>query len=150
MRWQSSSRSRASAASPSVWRMPCRLRSTASRTGPRPRRAGASCWCPSVPSRANRSRRKLPRMARYEDLPYRLCVGTMVLNRDGRVFVGRRFDGSEYIDAKYSWQMPQGGIDPGEDPYPAALRELAEETNIVSVNLLAEAPEWFTYDLPPH
>jgi putative (di)nucleoside polyphosphate hydrolase len=88
-------------------------------------------------------------MARDKDLPYRLCVGTLVLNRDGRAFVGRRFDGSEYVDVKYSWQMPQGGIDPGEDPYPAALRELAEETNITSVKLLAEAPEWFTYDLPP-
>jgi putative (di)nucleoside polyphosphate hydrolase len=88
-------------------------------------------------------------MARDKDLPYRLCVGTLVLNRDGRAFVGRRFDGSEYVDVKYSWQMPQGGIDPGEDPYPAALRELAEETNITSVELLAEAPEWFTYDLPP-
>ena len=88
-------------------------------------------------------------MARYENLPYRLCVGTMVLNRDGRVFVGRRFDGPEGVDVNHPWQMPQGGVDPGEDPYPAALRELAEETNITSVKLLAEAPEWFTYDLPP-
>jgi putative (di)nucleoside polyphosphate hydrolase len=87
-------------------------------------------------------------MARYEDLPYRLCAGMMVLNRDGLVFVGRRFDGPEHVDANHPWQMPQGGVDPGEDPYPAALRELAEETNIVSVDLLAEAPEWFTYDLP--
>jgi putative (di)nucleoside polyphosphate hydrolase len=87
-------------------------------------------------------------MARYEKLPYRLCVGVMVLNRDGRVFVGRRFAGPEHVDVKHPWQMPQGGVDPGEDPYPAALRELAEETNITSVKLLAEAPEWFTYDLP--
>jgi putative (di)nucleoside polyphosphate hydrolase len=85
---------------------------------------------------------------RYEDLPYRLCVGTMVLNREGRVFVGRRFGGPEGVDVHHRWQMPQGGVDPGEDPYPAALRELAEETNITSVKLLAEAPEWFTYDLP--
>jgi len=87
-------------------------------------------------------------MTRYEDLPYRPCVGTMVLNRAGRVFVGRRFDGPEYVDENHAWQMPQGGLDPGEDPYPAALRELAEETNITSVDLLAEAPEWLFYDLP--
>jgi putative (di)nucleoside polyphosphate hydrolase len=87
-------------------------------------------------------------MSRLQDLPYRPCVGMMVLNRDGRVFVGRRFAGPEQVDDTYPWQMPQGGVDPGEDPYPAALRELAEETNITSVDLLAESPEWFTYDLP--
>ena len=88
-------------------------------------------------------------MPRHQDLPYRLSVGTMVLNRQGRVFVGRRFAGPEHVDVDHPWQMPQGGVDRGEDPYPAALRELAEETNITSVKLLAEAPEWFTYDLPP-
>ena len=88
-------------------------------------------------------------MPRYEDLPYRPCVGTMVLNRDGLVFVGRRFDDREHVDADHPWQMPQGGLDPGEEPYRAALRELAEETSIVSVERLAEAPEWFAYDLPP-
>ena len=87
-------------------------------------------------------------MSRYQNLPYRPCVGTMVLSRDGRVFVGRRFGGPEHVDDTYPWQMPQGGLDPGEDPYPAALRELTEETNITSVELLAEAPDWFCYDLP--
>ena len=74
-------------------------------------------------------------MARYENLPYRPCVGIMVLNRDGRVFIGRRFNGPEHVDLTHVWQMPQGGLDPGEDPYKAALRELAEETSIRTVKL---------------
>jgi putative (di)nucleoside polyphosphate hydrolase len=85
-----------------------------------------------------------------EDLPYRPCVGVMLLNRDGLVFVGRRRTeaGGEHVADGYAWQMPQGGIDPGEDPYAAALRELYEETNVRTVSLLAEAPEWYSYDLP--
>ena len=81
---------------------------------------------------------------------YRPCVGIMLLNRAGRVFVGRRRaeGGPEHVADDYAWQMPQGGIDPGEDPYEAALRELYEETNVRSVTLLAEAPEWYSYDLP--
>ena len=62
--------------------------------------------------------------------PYRPCVGMMVLNRAGLVFIGRRIEGPEHIDETHAWQMPQGGIDPGEQPWPAALRELREETNI--------------------
>ena len=83
-------------------------------------------------------------------LPYRPCVGVMLLNREGLVFVGRRRSdaGSEHVADGYAWQMPQGGIDPGEDPYVAALRELYEETNVRSVTLLAEAPQWYAYDLP--
>ena len=87
-------------------------------------------------------------MPPYEDLPYRPCVGTMVLNAQGLVFIGRRSSGPEHVDPTHEWQMPQGGVDPGEDPWPAALRELYEETNMRSVEKLAEAREWFSYDLP--
>ena len=85
---------------------------------------------------------------RYEDLPYRPCVGVMVLNSAGHVFIGRRIDGPEHIDATHAWQMPQGGVDPGEDTWRAALRELREETNIRSVERLGEIAEWLTYDIP--
>jgi putative (di)nucleoside polyphosphate hydrolase len=88
-------------------------------------------------------------MPPYEQLPYRPCVGMMVLNRDGLVFIGRRSSGPERVDATHSWQMPQGGLDPSEDPYQAALRELFEETNIRSVERLAESDGWLSYDLPP-
>lgn len=86
-----------------------------------------------------------------DSLPYRDCVGIAVFNAAGQVFVGRRSvrvgaDASAELVAP--WQMPQGGIDAGEDPLRAALRELHEETNITSVSLLAEAPEWIYYDLP--
>ncbi|HEY7385247.1 MAG TPA: RNA pyrophosphohydrolase [Beijerinckiaceae bacterium] len=88
--------------------------------------------------------------ARSRTLPYRPCVGLMLLNREGRVFLGRRRSeaGPEHVSNGYAWQMPQGGIDPGEDAYAAALRELYEETNVRSVALLAEAPDWYAYDLP--
>jgi len=75
----------------------------------------------------------------------------MVLNREGRVWIGRRADaGPQNEGWGQWWQMPQGGIDEGEDPAKAALRELAEETGIVSVEMIAEAPDWYVYDLPPH
>lgn len=89
-------------------------------------------------------------MPRHEDLPYRPCVGMMVLNGAGHVFIGRRREGPEHIDGTHIWQMPQGGIDPGEDPWPAALRELYEETSIRSVRRLAESRDWHSYDLPSH
>jgi putative (di)nucleoside polyphosphate hydrolase len=85
---------------------------------------------------------------RFEDLPYRPCAGLAVFNRDGHVFIGRRIDGPEHVDATHVWQMPQGGIDDGEDPYPAALRELYEETNIRSVEPLGEIEDWLVYDIP--
>jgi putative (di)nucleoside polyphosphate hydrolase len=78
-------------------------------------------------------------------LPYRPCVGIMVLNADNLVFTASRID--QMVEA---WQMPQGGIDPGEDPYAAALRELEEEISVAPehVTLLAESQDWLTYDLP--
>jgi len=85
---------------------------------------------------------------RYEDLPYRPCVGLMVINRKGLAFIGRRIDGPEHVDLTHAWQMPQGGIDPGEEPLAAALRELREETSIRSVERLGEIGEWLKYDIP--
>jgi putative (di)nucleoside polyphosphate hydrolase len=87
-------------------------------------------------------------MPPYESLPYRPCVGVMVLNRAGRVFVGKRLDGPEHTDPIHEWQMPQGGVDPGEDPWPAARRELHEETSIRSIEKLGEIKDWLTYDIP--
>ncbi|HWK01753.1 MAG TPA: RNA pyrophosphohydrolase [Xanthobacteraceae bacterium] len=81
-------------------------------------------------------------------LPYRLCAGVMLLNRAGLVFIGRRLGGPEHTDATHSWQMPQGGLDPNEDPYEGALRELYEETSVRSVTKLAESKDWYAYDLP--
>jgi putative (di)nucleoside polyphosphate hydrolase len=85
-----------------------------------------------------------------DDLPYRPCVGVMVLNAKGLVWAGRRIpeENSEYDGSPQLWQMPQGGIDEGEEPIEAAWRELYEETGIKSASLLAEAPEWINYDLP--
>jgi putative (di)nucleoside polyphosphate hydrolase len=83
--------------------------------------------------------------AEIRALPYRPNVGLMILNPAGRVFAGQRVDNPEP-----AWQMPQGGIDAGETPLEAAYRELVEETGIPrsAVELVAEAPEWITYDLP--
>ncbi len=85
---------------------------------------------------------------RLENLPYRPCVGVMVLNREGLAFIGRRINGPEHVDEHHVWQMPQGGVDAEEDVWQAALRELYEETNIRSVEKLGEIAEWLPYDLP--
>lgn len=74
---------------------------------------------------------------------YRPCVGLLLLNARGEVFVGRR------IDTAGAWQMPQGGIDPDEDPRAAALRELAEEIGTAKATIIAESGVWRHYDLPP-
>ena len=87
-------------------------------------------------------------MSSFKSLPYRPCVGLTVFNRAGFAFIGRRIGGPEHIDATHVWQMPQGGIDRGEDPWPAALRELQEETNITSVQRLGEVADWLNYDIP--
>jgi putative (di)nucleoside polyphosphate hydrolase len=78
-------------------------------------------------------------------LPYRPCVGVMLMNAEGHVFVGQRID----TDAA-AWQMPQGGVDKGEAPRDAALRELWEETGISAdlVTVEAETDDWLPYDLP--
>jgi putative (di)nucleoside polyphosphate hydrolase len=87
-----------------------------------------------------------------QTLPYRPCVGLMILNPDQQIWVGRRADANRKRPNYGAWwQMPQGGIDQGEDPEAAALRELTEETGIQteSVEIIAESQNWLTYDLPP-
>jgi len=85
-------------------------------------------------------------MAKLEDLPYRPCVGIALINAEGLVFAGRRKD-----NFPEAWQMPQGGIDDGETPRTAALRELWEETGVTAdlVQPVAKTHHWITYDLPP-
>lgn len=83
-----------------------------------------------------------------EGLPYRPCVGIMLINRSGKVWIGSRSDSANKNGYDFTWQMPQGGIDKGETPERAARRELYEETSVKSVTLLEEAPEWFAYDYP--
>jgi len=76
-------------------------------------------------------------------LPYRRGVGIMLLDRRGQVFVAQRID-----TAEEAWQMPQGGIDRGETPREAALRELEEEIGTAKARVLAESRDWLRYDLP--
>ena len=80
---------------------------------------------------------------KFKDLPLRNGVGIVVLNKQNKVFVAKRID-----NPKDFWQMPQGGIDKNENPLNAAIRELKEETNIESVELIKEIKEEITYDLP--
>ncbi len=80
----------------------------------------------------------------FDKRPYRPCVGLMVFNDEGKVFTGKRIDNSN----NNTWQLPQGGIDNGETPIEAGFRELEEETSMISVNFIAEYPEWINYDVP--
>ena len=85
----------------------------------------------------------------YAHLPYRPCAGIMLKNPQGLIFVGQRLDGSGV--SSEAWQMPQGGVDEGEDPETAALRELGEETGIAPhhVDIIARSAGEHLYDLPP-
>ncbi|NNU78838.1 RNA pyrophosphohydrolase [Halovulum dunhuangense] len=87
----------------------------------------------------------MPRMTDPASLPYRPCVGVVLMNGAGEVFAAER------IDTPGAWQMPQGGIDEGETPESAALRELTEEISVPAgaVELVARTRDWVTYDLPP-
>ena len=82
---------------------------------------------------------------KYKKLPLRSGVGIVILNKENKIFVAKRID-----NPKNFWQMPQGGVDEGEDFYHAALRELKEETSIISVKLIKEIENKFTYILPDH
>lgn len=84
-------------------------------------------------------------MSSWATLPYRPCVGIMLLNKERRVLVGKRLNMTEG-----AWQMPQGGIDPGESPRDAAMRELEEEIGTDKAEIVAERDDWLDYDLPAH
>lgn len=90
-------------------------------------------------------------MTKHDEITeYRRCVGVMLINTAGLVWIGRRFDKQNDEGKGHWWQMPQGGIDTGEAVRAAALRELAEETAVTSAEVIAESARWYNYDLPEH
>ena len=86
----------------------------------------------------------------FAELPYRPNVGAALFNRDGLVLVARRADLPNAEGGPEVWQLPQGGIDEGEDPRQAVLRELREEVGTDRAEIVGEHPDWLSYDLPPH
>ena len=82
-------------------------------------------------------------MKQYSERPYRPCVGICLVNDEGLIFAGKRID-----NRAEAWQMPQGGIDEGEDAITACFREMAEEIGTDKAELLAEYPDWLDYDIP--
>ncbi len=82
-------------------------------------------------------------------LPYRANVGAVLFDRSGLVFVARRVDPLRTQGDPGRWQLPQGGIDDGEEPAAAVVRELAEEIGTAKADIVGEHPEWLTYDFPP-
>ena len=82
-------------------------------------------------------------MKDYNERPYRPCVGICLVNDEGMIFAGKRID-----NRAEAWQMPQGGIDEGEDAVTACFREMAEEIGTDKAELIAQHPEWLDYDIP--
>ncbi len=95
------------------------------------------CWTLKTMTKFNR-----------DEMPYRACVGVMLFNPHGKVWVGRRIAKWDGDTSETLWQMPQGGIDKGEAPEEAALRELAEETGATRGKIVGRTQDWLHYDLP--
>jgi putative (di)nucleoside polyphosphate hydrolase len=89
-------------------------------------------------------------MLHPEITAYRPCVGVMLLNAQNRVWIGRRFEKQNDDGVGKWWQMPQGGVDEGEELLAAAKRELYEETGVTSASLIEESKGWYKYELPAH